>query len=341
MEFTTDSSALVKHVVSVGVLSESPLSVLDIGCSGGISQTWRVFEPALIAVGIDPVSAECQRLSAKEKNPAVRYVAAYVGLPDDHPFVLKRGGNDYWGGNPFPRSSAQAASDILSRSIAQDQRLAVLNDWVDGSLSASPENKLAVDDVAKQHFSMGIDFLKVDVDGQDMDVLLSGENTIRKTPVLGLALEVNYCGGIRETDHTFHNTDRLMRSWGYDLFGLTVRHYSSSALPAPFAYRIPAQTITGRPLQGDAVYLLDPVANPQLLETLSAERLLKLACLFESFGLPDHSAELILAASGKLSAICDPDMLLDILARQADPSVSGYKDYMQRFQSDPTSFYPS
>lgn len=340
MEFTTDCIALVKHIVSLGVLSESPLSVMDIGCSGGISRTWRAFEPALMAVGIDPVSAECQRLSAKENNPAVRYVAAYVGLPSDHPFVLKRGGNDYWGGNPFPRCSAQAAGEILSRSIAQNQRLTVLNDWVDGSLSVSPENKLAVDDVVKLHFPNGVDFLKVDVDGADMDVLLSGENTIRKTPVLGLALEVNYGGGIRETDHTFHNTDRLMRSWGYDLFGLTVRKYSSSALPAPFAYRMPAQTISGRPMQGDAVYLLDPVANPKLLENLSAERLLKLACLFESFGLPDHSAELILAASEKLSAICDPNSLLDILARQADSSVSGYEDYMQRFHSDPTSFYP-
>ncbi|MFX8362538.1 hypothetical protein ABTL34_19440, partial [Acinetobacter baumannii] len=67
----------------------------------------------------------------------------------------------------------------------------------------------------------------------------------------------NFEGSYSPHHHTFHNTDRYMRRHGFDLFGLTTRNYSSGALPSPFLYRYPAQSLHGRPLQGDALYLRD------------------------------------------------------------------------------------
>ena len=52
-----------------------------------------------------------------------------------------------------------------------------------------------------------------------------------------------------------------MRQWGFDLFDLSLRRYSTGALPAPFEYDGPAQTIFGRPYQGDAIYLRDPMTT--------------------------------------------------------------------------------
>jgi hypothetical protein len=74
---------------------------------------------------------------------------------------------------------------------------------------------------------------------------------------------------------------------------------------------------------------------------LSQQKILKLACLFECFGLPDHAAELIRANAQSLFALCDPSELLNILATEVDPSVSSYSEYIEKFRSDPTSFYPS
>ena len=136
-----------------------------------------------------------------------------------------------------------------------------------------------------------------------------------------------------------------MRQWGFDLFGLSMRRYSAASLPAPFEWNAPAQTVFGRPYQGDAVYLRDPMAaqtrDAPLCPPLSPHKILKLACLFECFGLPDHAAELILANSDHLNTICVPQELLDILAIQIDPTVTNYHNYMEKFKADPTAFYRS
>ncbi len=344
MDYTSIFTKMTQDIVKNNCLSSQPFTLLDIGCSGGISRFWRILEPALCAIGIDPVVNECERLNEKESNSNIRYIPAFVGLPDNHPFVLRRGANEPWGGNPWNRLSAQFATDILQSKIRKEDKLAILNDWK-GSELASTATKIGVDELVKKENINDLDFIKVDVDGYDLDAILSAELVTRDAPVLGYTLEVNFYGSTSDTDHTFHNTDKLMREWGFDLFGLSLRRYSAAALPAPFEWNGPAQTVFGRPYQGDAVYLRDPMAGQTRgapkCPPLSAHKLLKLACLFECFGLPDHAAELIQANSSSLSSVCDPEHLLDILAVEIDPSVKKYSEYIENFKADPTRFYRS
>lgn len=341
MENTLKFTRMARSLVERGVFASHPFTLLDVGCSGGISPFWRVFEPSLTARGIDPVSPECERLNRKESNSNVRYLARFVGLPEDHPFVQRRGNREPWGGNPWNRLSSRAAFEFLQSKTKKEDKLAILNDWQTSGLT-DLKTKLQVDDLVKEEKLFELDFIKVDVDGYDLDVILSAEESSRSAPVLGYTLEVNFFGSAVETDHTFHNTDKLMRQWGFDLFDLSLRRYSSAALPAPFEWDGPAQTIFGRPFQGDAVYLRDPMTagGPQC-PSLSPYKMLKLACLFECFGLPDHAAELVHANAGHLSGICDPDELLDILAYEVDPQSRTYAEYITKFSSDPTSFYRS
>ena len=51
--------------VAEGLRTER-FTLLDVGCSGGIDQHWRVFEPRLRALGIDASEAECRRLATCE-----------------------------------------------------------------------------------------------------------------------------------------------------------------------------------------------------------------------------------------------------------------------------------
>jgi hypothetical protein len=177
-----------------------------------------------------------------------------------------------------------------------------------------------------------------------MDALLSAEATVRSAPVLGLALEVNFIGSSDNTDHTFHNTDRLMRAWGFDLFDLTVRRYSAASLPQAFRMDKASATELGRPVQGDAVYLRDPCAwvyAPQTSIELDDSKILKLACLFELFNLPDHAAELLTARTATLGGRVDTSKLLDILAQESQPPSPTVAEHRARFERDPTSFYRS
>ena len=208
-----------------------------------------------------------------------------------------------------------------------------------------PARKIGVDELVQEEKLLRLDFIKIDIDSNDMDVILSSEKTCQDSPVLGFALEVNFYGSPAETDHTFHNTDKLMREWGFDLFDLTVKRYSAAALPAPFEWDGPAETTFGRPYQGEALYLRDPMAKGTAgcsdFPDLSPHKLLKLACLFECFGLPDHAAEIIKGQSQTLDPLCDTRQLLNILATEVDPSVKSYEEYIEKFVSDPSSFYRS
>jgi len=339
MEFVAPHPYFTTDIVARGLLRDSPFALIDVGCSGGLSPLWRVYEPDLRAIGVDPVVDECARLTAQEKNPRVRYVPAFVGLPEDHPFNRERKGREPTERNPWGRLSAAAATTILSARVRQETKLPVLNTWQTEKLAAV--KKYTLEELATAQNFSNVDFIKIDIDGNDLEALLSAERLIRESPVLGLVMEVNYYGSDRPTEHTFHNTDRLMRSWGFDLFGLTTRKYSAAALPSRFVWDCPAQTISGRPYQGDALYLRDAIglADQGGMVPLSPSKLLKLACLFENFCLPDFAAELLQRHSQVIGL--DLTASLELLAQNVRDDGVSYGEHLRRFQSDPTKFYLS
>lgn len=53
-------------------------SFIDVGCSGGILQKLRNFEPVLKGLGVDPLVEECSRLHNLEENSNIKYIPAYV-----------------------------------------------------------------------------------------------------------------------------------------------------------------------------------------------------------------------------------------------------------------------
>lgn len=53
-------------------------SFIDVGCSGGILQKLRNFEPVLKGLGVDPLVEECSRLHNLEENPNIKYIPSYV-----------------------------------------------------------------------------------------------------------------------------------------------------------------------------------------------------------------------------------------------------------------------
>lgn len=128
MDYISKFTKMTRSLVDNRTFASQPFALLDVGCSGGIASLWRIFDPSFIALGVDPVVGECERLNAKEVNTNVRYRPAFVGLPDEHQFVKKRGGIEPWGGNPWNRLSAPLAIDILKSRTLQRDKLSILND---------------------------------------------------------------------------------------------------------------------------------------------------------------------------------------------------------------------
>ena len=331
MEGTVSEAAVMSYVAETA--DDSEFMLVDIGCSGGIDRVWRGFGPRLRAVAIDPNLSEIERLRAIESHPGIEYIAAFANVPPQHPFAIRKGNRNHWAHNPWNRLSIARSREILkTQAFSYAQNTAA---------TFSPEMELAnstksivVPDYLRAQGIKCVDFLKIDIDGKDFEVLNSFDSALNDFAVLALGLEVNFFGSDTDTDHTFHNTDRFLKARGYELFNLNIQRYSAAALPFTFS----AQSQVGRPIQGDALYVRD-LPNREysaLAEHLPTARLLNLVCIFAAFNLPDCAAELALCYRDRISKCCDVDHVLDLLAAQALGHVNNpltYAEYMERAET--------
>jgi FkbM family methyltransferase len=330
-----------QFLLSQGLFKDCPFTLIDIGCSGGIAKSWRVFGNSLRVYAIDPMLSEIDKLRKAETNPNVTYHPGYIGLPPDHPIVRSRGGAGSVGNNPWSRLSTAWALEVAAKDNDDTDTKVKHNRWPETHLADS-STLMTLGDFIRKHQIDDVDFIKVDIDGNDFYALVSCEEMIDPCGVLGFMLEVNYCGTDSDTDHTFHNTDRFMRKHHFELLDLTIRRYSRRALPAPFTQRMFAQTSWGPPLQGDAVYLRD-LAGPEVLKEprlLSHDKVLKAVAICEIFGLPDCAAELITAHRQELSRFFAIDELLDLLTPEVNGRKVSYREYLRMFSESPEAFYP-
>jgi hypothetical protein len=327
------------------VAPDREFTLVDIGCSGGIDPVWRRFGRRLRALAIDPNVEEIERLRSGETHRGIRYVSGFAGLPAEHPFARQKHGQSDWGRNPWDRLSAAKSLEIMkSRTLSRSEMMAA-NLWPEMELADS-SRLIVVPEYLLDNSVRSVDFVKIDIDGRDFDVLNSFDSALDSLGILGFGLEVNYHGSVSETDHTFHNTDRFMKARGFELFNLTVRRYSLATLPSKYLFDVPAQTEFGRPLQGDALYLRD-LGSPEYQEiavTLEPAKVLNLVCLFSAFNLPDCAAEIALHFRQRLSPLCDVDHVLDLLTEQAQGAAEkplSYREYMERFEAQDALFFPA
>jgi FkbM family methyltransferase len=326
----------------VPLLREAPFvtsqrfMLIDVGCAGGIDTLWRVFGDQLEAHCFDPQQDECRRLAALETNPRIHYHAAFVGLDDAHPYHLHK--------RELPQSSHYYHFDWSRSSAGYAHELQVDVPRQSNSLDiALCDRRISLTDFVHESEIDSIDFIKTDTDGHDLEVLLSGEDIIRQCGVLGFLVECNFTGSAHESENSFHNIDRFMRERGFSLYGLTTNRYSRRHLPAPFAYRLLAQTVSGQVIWGDALYLRDgasPYYHAVWGEDLPLGKLVKLAMIYELCGLPDCAAELIVKHEQQFRRVMDPYRLLDALTPSVAGQRVGYREYLALFEQQVESFMP-
>ncbi|HLW76736.1 MAG TPA: FkbM family methyltransferase [Bryobacteraceae bacterium] len=328
-------------------LGREPFTLIDIGCAGGLDAGWRLWEEKLHAFAFDANLDECGRLTAAETLAGVGYIPAFVGLRRNHPFAIAKAGRKHIENSPWERFSAPRSQRIRQRAAASGSPIeaepveAGLNTGV--RLADEGCSVFLPEFFAQQQID-SVDFIKLDADGPDFEILHSLEFEFDRAHVLAVGMEVNFIGSAAETDHTFHNTDRFLRERGFDLFQLSIRRYSSAALPARYVWRYPAETHGGRPVQGDALYVRD-VCSPNsagFAAALTPEKLLKTAAIFALFDVPDCAAEILVGFRPRLAAICDVDRLLDTLAAQAQEGAESplsYRDYLAAFERNDDTFY--
>jgi len=333
-----DRAPLVRSLVERGLFAGEPLVLADVGVSGGLPSFWRQFEPHFRAFGFDPLIRECERLNREEKNKAVEYHDYFLGYPEYEQLFPNADRGDPvkgWSNQPFERTSAARAQRLQSMTIQQ---------WFNNENPdvVFTERRISLDEFFAAR-SEKVDFIKVDTDGHDYEVLCGARRILKDHQVLGLLVETQFHGITHPHSNLFANIDRLLREHGFSLFDLETYRYTRGVLPGRFEYSMAAQTKEGQILAADALYLRDisaPGYDERWRQRLSDSKLLKLAALFDVFGLPDCAAELLSDRQQQLATGVDLPTLLDLLAREIQPGMGGYAEVNKRFDASREAFYP-
>jgi FkbM family methyltransferase len=318
---------MTRYLAERGVFHDHPLCLVDVGVRGGINRYWEAFGNDLRVIGFDSDVDEVDRLNAIG-NPNHCYYPFLVG---DKTYRPPEGVPDT---QPFARTSAW-------RAILKTKRQNATQLDRPGS-SEGATDMIELDQFLLRDHPMDVDFIKIDTDGSDYQVLRGARQLLSEGHLLGLGVEVQFHGLVHDESNTFRNIDRLLTSLGFSLFDLEAHRYSRAVLPKPFLLHVPAQTQGGQMLWGDALYARD--AGYEDYERnwsvkLPAHKLIKLACIFELFGVEDCATELLLKYRTLLDAYVDVSACLDLLTPPRNGKKS-YTNYTREFERNPSSFYP-
>ena len=263
---------------------ERPLVVIDVGCREGDAAGWTTFGSNVHVIGFEPDVEECERLQESYDGPAQRtFVPLALG---------GRGGEALLHLTRFPQSSSlyEPSPEAIERHPALiaheeiDRRtvtLTTLDEWIDKAGAPAP------------------DFVKLDIQGAELDVLRSSPRALES--VRALEVEVEFQPLYRDQP-LFADVDAYLREQGFVLWRLRELRHLAVAGAAPDDIRMGSSVLPdqaelqptgGRLSWGEGVYVRDDFADAAQ-ESWTAS--VRDACVATALGLPELAQVALRAA---------------------------------------------
>lgn len=286
---------MYEHHISRIVLGElrkgGTLRILDCGCRGGGSGDFEALAGHLVVHGFDPDAPECDRLNEAARSAGLnrRY----------HPFALAGRSEK---GRTFYVTNEPSSSSLLKpdERLIERYRQTIHGKPVCTMDTVAVRKTVAVDTVSLDDWSRdsGIadfDFIKLDVQGAELEILSGAESTLGS--VLGANIEV-WFAPVYHGLPLFSEIDAFMRSHSFTFFSMHV--YATNQYAGRMASPISLdrmnswweQRMAGQLITADAIYLRDPLS----VETPACGtvgKLLKLSCIAEICGQIEFSFEML------------------------------------------------
>jgi FkbM family methyltransferase len=326
---------LTKYLVARGAFRQEPFVIVDAGALGGYDSHWNYLQDQVRILAFEPaaggdadrkadVAVGCRLMSyalGRENGTAALHVYG-------HP----------------------AASSLYSANPAYWNRL------TGGEMYRTEHERTVevrrLDDVLREEGVGSVDFMKLDVEGSELDVLMGAPDALQSSATTGIAFEFSLSRhAFRGADRrfgTFFDIHDLLDRAGFELYDISTYRFARSVLPQPFAYHyvntqgeyFAGPTIRGQKVNGDAVYFRD-LALATGTDRPRTMQVLKAACLLELYGLNDCAAELLDVHRDAVAQVERVADLLDLLVTELDEVRLSHSEYLAAFRSDRRRFMPS
>jgi FkbM family methyltransferase len=322
--FVINSTPLMtQYLVQQGVFRQEPIVVVDLGARGGANKEWEVFGDQVRLFCFEPDEAECTRLATQ----APRHIT-YI------PWAI--GGRA--GKAKLYEAKLAASTGLYPTNMAYFSRLLNRDN---GVTVAEHEVELhSLDEALAAYGNPSVNFIKLDVEGAELDVLEGGRACLNTSSVIGILSEIRFHPEINGSP-IFSRLDAFLVALGFRVYDLQFYHQSRETLPYPglYDYRLPdgerffAYTTHGQIQDGDALYFRDPLiaANRNPGRAASPTTLLKLCAFLELYSFNDCAAEVIAAFRSSLQGTVDCDRLLNLLASGIAGNEISYIEYRRRY----------
>ncbi len=314
-------------VHQTAIFRENPIVILDVGARGGIGPQWDVFGDQIRVYAFEPDEEECARLAATAPS-YLTYIPKALGQARGRQTL-------YHAYNPASSGLYRTRMEYFDRLLNRENGVTVGESIVEVA---------SLDEVLADYNVPPVDFIKLDVEGAELDVLKGGKKFLSGHSPLGLLSEIRFHEEINGSP-PFAAFDTFLREHGLRLFDMQFHYQSRRALPyrglghnrRPDGKYYFSYTTQGQLLDGDALYFRDfllPEDKP-LIGQVPAVDILKLCAFLEIFSKNDCAAELLLASRDRIDALVDSTRLLDLLATGTNGSPTTFERYASRYFVDP------
>jgi FkbM family methyltransferase len=207
-----------------------PFTLIDIGVMGGIAKKWDSFKEHIRIIGFEPDPREFQKLVVRKQDIFSNY-ALYSSSKKLTYHILKTHG----------RSSILKPNKALFTDYEKPE-----GTIIDREVIIPKEKVITLDTFLVKNPSLDIDFIKIDTEGTELEILHGAKLTFSNT--YGFQIEVSFAQ-LRIGQSFFRDVDKFMNENGFDLIDLKRNFWKKSNRNILGNYKGKGQLIFG-----DALY---------------------------------------------------------------------------------------
>jgi FkbM family methyltransferase len=257
------------------MMGSERLALVDVGARGGLKSPWGQMPSNLLVIGFEPEEKGFQALA--KQNGEGRGVVHQM-----HPYAL-------WDSEANlklhvtrgpGKSSLFRPNQAYLRRFTHPERYDVVEEF--------PLRTKTLDEILRDR-PEGADFIKIDCQGADLNVLRGAERTLRES-FFGVEVEV-WFNRVYSDAPLFADVDAYLRGLGFSLFDLRLLHWKREA-------GLLLGGAKGQAVFADALYFRD---GEQAFRFHDRTRLLSAFVICHLYGYYDFLRELALANRALLS----------------------------------------
>jgi FkbM family methyltransferase len=304
MDFAYNRNAeFTKWVVNTGLLTE-PFVLIDVGVQGGENIRWHPLGDCLMVHGFDPIEEVVQNLDRENRTRSNRHYH-YMALGNTD------GEQTFYFNpiNPTASSMYQQTPDRFGLDPVEQRRIVPIR---------------RLDSLFAEGVIPSADYIKIDVEGFEQDVLL-GAGQVLRAGVLGLQTETNFGVSPAYPKGHFATLAEIALENHLLVFDLAFNRIPRATFQRALARKgfepITEQDAVGRPATVDVFFardLIDEVGHPEHYQTpcrpFDIDDLIKSIIIFELHALNDVALDTVERFAERLGVRLDVDRAVRLLA---------------------------